>query len=75
MALNGKRSQSEHYCIVSIELQTRNYKQVKLVVLDDLFVDVILGQKFLGQHQYVQINFKSIEPPLNLGALSSMHQK
>jgi len=31
---------------------------------------VILGQKFLEQHQHVQINLEGIEPPLNLGALT-----
>ena len=70
MAVNGNRSQSSHYCIVSIKLQGRIYKQVKLIVLDNLFVDVILGQEFLEKHQHVQINFEGSEPSLKLGALS-----
>ena len=46
MTFNGNRSQSNHYCMVSIKLQERIYKRVKLVVLDSLFVDVILPNNF-----------------------------
>jgi len=69
MAVTGSRSQSDCYCMASIEMQARCYKQVKLVVLDNLFVDVILGRQFLKQHQNLQINYQGKEPPLQLGFL------
>ena len=65
MAVTASSSHSEGYCIVSIKLQNRTYPNVKMMVLNNLFVDVILGQ----QHEHVRINFEGTEPPLHLGAL------
>jgi len=63
---------SKGFCTALICLKEREYRNVKLVVLENLLTDMILGQDFLGQHELVKINFGGNKPPLSLGVLKSI---
>ena len=41
-------------------------------MLNNLFVDIILEQQFLKQHEHVQKNFQGTKPPLHLVAFMSI---
>ena len=72
LAVNGKFSQSEGFCLSTICLENRNYAETKLVLLDNLITDVILGREFLEQHQQLCIHFGGSNPVLTIGALKCL---
>jgi len=72
LAVKGSMSCSKGFCTALIHLKEREYRNVKLVVLENLLTDVILGQDFLGQHELVKITFEGNKPPLSLGVLKSV---
>ena len=46
---------------------------VKLLVLENMCADVILGQDFMGQHKSVVFEFGGSEPSLHISALTAMN--
>ena len=69
LAVTGNCSQSDGFCLVTICMQNRSYPDMKLLVLDNLITDVILGQDFLKLHNHVQISFGGPKPALRISAL------
>ena len=69
LAVTGNCSQSDGFCLVIICMQNRSYSDMKLLVLDNLLTDVILGQDFLKLHNHVQISFGGPKPALRISAL------
>ena len=59
-------------CVVNFRMKNRNYKDMKLFVLDNLCADVILGQDFMKQHKSVVFEFGGDQPPIYISALTAM---
>ena len=69
LAISGSGSQSEGYCLSTIQLKKRCYPDMKLLILSNLLTDVILGQDFLKLHNQVLIEFGGPQSSLIIGAL------
>ena len=69
LAISGSGSQSEGYCLSTIQLKNRCYPDMKLLILSNLLTDVILGQDFLKLHNQVLIEFGGPQSSLIIGAL------
>ena len=70
LAVTGNCSQSDGFYVVTICMQNRSYSDMKLLVLDNLLTDVILGQDFLKLRNHVQISFGGPKPALRISALN-----
>ena len=49
-------TKTQGYCEVSLTLDGRDYRNIRLSILPGLCVDVILGQDFQQQHASVTLN-------------------
>ena len=63
LAVTGNFSQSDEF------RQNRSCSDIKLLVLNNLLTDIILGQDFLKLHNHAQISFGGPEPALRISAL------
>ena len=72
MASASFSAKSYGHCYVSLTLGDQLYRKFKLVVLDDLCTDVILGTDFKEKHEYIKIKYGGSEPPLTFAALTTM---
>ena len=66
MASSSHSSTTLGHCIVSLQLSSREYNNIKLSVMDNLCCDVILGHSFLCKHSSVEIPFGGPLPPLTV---------
>ncbi len=57
-------------CVVSIMLYDQLLENVRLMVLDHLCSDIILGHDVLSKHQKLIVNFHGDKPPIELRKLS-----
>ena len=73
LADGSSKSKIEGECYVDFLMQKRSYKGVKLHVMDNLCVDVILGQDFMKQHDRVIFEFGGSQPPLHISAVTAMN--
>ena len=73
MANSSFTSKVEGECFVNFTMQNRKYSNVKLLVLENLCADIILGQDFMGQHKSVVFEFGGCEPSLHISALTAMN--
>ena len=69
LAVAGNFSQSDEFCLFTMYRQNRSCSDIKLLVLDNLLTDIILGQDFLKLHNHAQISFGGPEPALRISAL------
>ena len=58
------------YCQINLELQGRQYKNIKVFVLKDLCTDVILGTDFQSRHKKFIIEYGGPEPELSFCAVT-----
>ena len=70
MASASLSAKSIGHCYVSITLQNRKYKQVKLTVLEELCTDIILGTDFQEMHESITINYGGNKPALTFSTLT-----
>jgi len=56
-------------CVHHTHFYLKSYRNVKIVALENLLTDAILGQDFLKPREVVKICFGDIRCPLSLGAL------
>ena len=64
---NAVKTQGE--CSTSEDLRGHKYTDVKILVMDGLLWDIIVGRDFLSQRESVNFKFDRLESPMELGAL------
>ena len=72
MANSSHSSTTLGHCIVSLHLSSREYKNIKLSVMANLYCDIILGQSFLCEHSSMEIAFRGPLPPLTVCRLTAV---
>ena len=72
MASSSLFSTTLGHTIVSLDLNGRDYLNVKLSILPNLCSDIILGHSFLQRHSSVQIPFGGPLPPLSVCGLTAI---
>lgn len=55
-----------HYCVENISIDKRNYSDTKLLVMNNLCENLILGRDFLKRHKSLNVEFGGKEPALEL---------
>ena len=58
MASASLSAKSDGHCYVSLTLQDKKYKRVKLTIIDNLCTDIILGTDFQELHESIVINYR-----------------
>ena len=66
-------SESLGYCFITSGLNGKVYNDVKVCVLNNLWVDLILGIDFQQQHKSVTFNFGGNKPNLNICKLATLN--
>ena len=66
MAVNNHSSLVLGYCIVNLHFQGHDHPNTKLLVLDNLITDIILGQDVLKDHSSLIIKFNGLRGPVQL---------
>jgi len=67
--VKGLKSLNLGTCEITVKRCGQVYGNVRVMVLNDLLTDVILGQDFMQWHQNVNIHFGGSRPTLNLNVL------
>ena len=65
----------EGECLINFTLDNRVYENVsieKVLVMENLYADVMLGQDFMERHKSVVFTFNGKEPTLQVSALTPM---
>ena len=65
----------EGECLINFTLDNRVYENVsieKVLVMENLYADVMLGQDFMERHKSVVFTFNEKEPTLQVSALTPM---
>ena len=73
LAIRGSTLQSDGACIVDVTVLDNLYKGVKLLAMENLFVDVILGENFLSRHKTFKVHLGGCKPRLSITALSPLN--
>ena len=66
MASTHHTSSTQGHCLVDLTLGKHQYSKVKLLILQDLCADVVVGHDILGQHSSLMLRFGGQRPPLNV---------
>ena len=64
LACSSSTSKIDGYCCLNLEVEGRKYSDICLKVLDNLVTDMILGIKFMKQHQTVSFVFEGKQEEL-----------
>ena len=62
----------EGECLINFTLDNCIYENVKVLVMENLCADVILGEDFMGRHKSAVFTFNGKEPTLQVSALTTM---
>ena len=72
MASASLSTSTSKFCLVDLQVQGRNYKDVRLSVLLELCSDIILGQDFQALYDSVTLTYGGDLPPLVVCGLSQL---
>ena len=72
MASSSLSSHVRGYCVSTVTVDDREYREVDLSILPDLCTDVILGMPFLRRHEGITLELGGDEPELNICNLAQM---
>lgn len=60
------------FCLVDLNIQGHLYSKAKVLVLDELCADVVLGHDIFKEYSSIEISFGGQKPPLKVCSLSSV---
>ena len=70
LANSSLTSKIEGECVINFTLTNCVYENIKVLVMGNLFADIILGQDFMERHKTVVLTFNGKEPTLQVCALT-----
>ena len=72
MTSSSLSTQVRGYCVSTVTVEDRKYREVELSILPDLCTDVILGMPFLRRHEGITLELGGDEPELSICNLAQM---
>ena len=72
LANSSLTTKIEGECLINFTLDDRVYENHKVLIMENLCADIILGQDFMERHKSVVFTFNGKEPTLKVCALTPM---